>query len=290
MRRILMMLVTLVLTASLVLVPAAVFAGDEAADDTTAEAMKLSRTSVTFGKAIPYDAYSVWLENGSEDLTIVKAVSSRKKVAGAKVEYGTVNITPKKVGKTTITVTDSYGRTAKIKVTVKKKWKKANLNFNSWGNVRYESKKAQFYSKPGAKITLKIAGKKYTKKVGKKGFVTFKLKKHYKLKTKFKATFRYKGAVVTKNDKVSSSTSVSIGELWTCKNQVPITVYNALKGDKVYITVYGKTYKEKITYSGTYYTTFYTDSNLGYISSIGVKVKNRYKQTIYKDTKTIYWN
>lgn len=243
-----------------------------------------------FNKKTPYNECSIYNYYWGKDREIVKAVSSKPKVASVSVRYGSAIVTAKKAGKTRITFTDRGGVKKTVTITVSKAWKKANLKYYSGASVQYESKKAYVYSKPGAKVTLKIGGKTYKKKIGKKGYAYIKLKKNYKVKTKYSLKCSYKGAKATVKGKVNSYTSAYVdGSIWSCKYYVPVVVYNAKKGDTLYVTVNGRTYKQKIYGSGTYRTTVWLDSRLGCVPYIKIRVKNKYKQTTWSNTETFRW-
>lgn len=251
---------------------------------------RLNKKSYSFSKKHPYD--EVWIYNRywGKDREIVRAKSSNKKVASVKVSEGSMQVKPKKKGKTTITVTDRSGKKTKVKVTVSKGWKKANLKYNTSAYVYYSDKKAYVYSKPHTRVKVRIGGKTYKKKTNKYGYCFVKIKKHYKLKTKFRVTVRKGGVSYVYKGKVESNTWAGRnGTIYTCNSYIPVIVYNAVKGDTLYVSANGKTYKKKITSSGTYSTYIWTNSNLGYIPYITYKVKNKYKQTLYKYTEYINW-
>ena len=252
---------------------------------------KLNKRSYSFDKKHPYDSFWIYNKYYGKDRQIVRAKSSKKKVASVKVSYGEVCVTAKKKGKTTISVTDRSGKTTRIKVSVSKGWKKANLKYNTSASVYYATKKAYIYSKPHTTVRFKIGGKTYKKKTNKYGSCDIKLKKRYKLKTKFKVTVKKGGVRYVYKGKVESNTYARRdGTIYTCNNYIPVTVENAVKGDMLYVSVNGKTYKKKITNSGTFFTYIWTDGNLGYTPYIKYKVRNKYKQTLYSYTEYISWS
>ena len=252
---------------------------------------RLNKKSYSFDKKHPYNEFWFFNKYYGKDRQIVRAKSSNKKVASVKVSYGEVKVTPKRKGKTTISVTDRSGRTTRIKISVSKGWKKANLKYNTSATAYYATRKVFITSKPHTTVRLRIGGKTYKKKTNKYGYCDIKLKKRYKLKTKFKVTVKRGGVRYVYKGKVTSNTWAHLnGTIYTCKSYIPVTVENAVKGDTLYVRVNGKTYKQKITYSGTYTTYIWTDGRLGYVPYITFKVKNKYKQKLYKNTVYINWS
>ncbi len=278
---------------------AGVFANFEAkevraAETTSSTSLKLNATSYTFNSKNWYDFFYIY-HTGDDDSRIVKAVSSNKKIAAATVISSTSNafvrVTPKKTGYTTITVTDNLGRSARVKIRVTGSWAKANLKYTSYASICYSSKKVTVYAKKGTKVTIKINGRTYSKKVGKANKATINLGRHYKLNTTYKLIFKKGKLTVTKKSKVYNNTYAYTGTLWSCKYLVPMTVYNATKGDTIYLKAGSQTYSRKI-YSDASITSvnFYTKYTLRNYSSLKITIKNRYKQTLYTYTRTIRWN
>ena len=61
-----------------------------------------------------------------------------------------------------------------------------------------------------------------------------------------------------------------------------MTVYNATRGDKVYIKVGGKKESIKLYSSGTQYVTFYPANSVYYYGVSELGVKNKYNQTLFR--------
>ncbi len=250
----------------------------------------LSKTEIIFGKKYPYDNGFSYVSDG--ETSIVAAVSSKTKVASVRVDtnYNEVVITPNKPGSTYITVTDNIGRTAGIRIVVKKTWKQANLKMKTYGYLSYGKRKMTVHSKPGATVTVKIGGKIFKTKIGKKGYKTINVKKFYKYKTKYTITAKYKKTKATVKGKVSSRASAYMQTIYSCQYTIPVKVYGVTKGDTVMITVGGHTYKRKINYSAdsttVIFTTRYKNSNY---YSIRIRVKDKYNQKMFDRTSTIRW-
>ena len=252
----------------------------------------VSTKNIKFGKKQPYDTNYVYIT--SEESSVVSVKSSNKKVATAKKgdgKYYGVLITAKKPGKTKVTVKDNLGRTNVIKVTVDKKWPKYNLKNRTSAYHYYGSDHLTVYSKPGAKVTVKINNKTYTAKIGKKGMKEIKVKSLFKLRTKIKITAKLGKNTVTNKNKVYSATGGSMGRIWSCQYTIPISLRNITKGDRVIITVGGRDYKREMGYSAKntqiVFTTRYTNRNY---SSIRIRIKNKFGQTLYDYTSRINWN
>lgn len=252
---------------------------------------KLNVSNITFGKNMPYSEFWIYMLEGT-DTSIIKAASSKQAVASVKLQNGYVVVTPKKKGTAVITVTDSIGRTKDVTVTVTAQWKKENLKNNTWTSVNHPTKKITIYSKPGAKYTFRIGRKKYKGKIGKKGRAVVRLNKQYRLKTKYSLKVSYKGVRITKKGRVKSNVWTQLGSLLSCSNAVNVTVYNVTKGDVVYLKTYEHTYKEKIWYKVNNNNTtvhFNTNYRSGYYNQFEIIVKNKYGQTLCRETKKITW-
>lgn len=248
----------------------------------------LSKNTVVFDKKLSYNSYYIYTSNG--DSKIVSGTSSNSKVATAKMSYSEVCITPVKAGKTTITVTDDKGRTANVSVVVKKSWAKANLKSSTYASLAYGSKKMCVGSKPGAKVTVKVGGKTYSAKIGKKGYKYIKVKSLHKYKAKMKVTVKYKKLKTSFTNKVHSNTYAYMQTIWSCKYTIPVKAYHITKGDVLMITVGGKTYKKKFKKNADaiehVFTTKYRNRNY---STIRIRVKNKFGQKIYDNTRSITW-
>jgi hypothetical protein len=204
------------------------------------------------------------------------------------VKSGEIEIVANKPGKCVITAKDSRGRTAKLNVRVDKAWVSANLKKVSWCLIPYSSKKVYLESKPGAKVTFKIKGKKYTKKIGKKGYVYVNLKKHFKLKTKFHVAFKYNGGTAKWTGKVYSNTSLWF-RIYKYEKRCEVEVYNVTKGDVVTLKAGGKTYKKAISKDAKKKTfVFKLKKYGGDIYHVDFKVKNKYRQTLYKWSQNLW--
>lgn len=242
---------------------------------------KLSKTTVNYTKSNGDCTKYVGLHSSSTDSTIKSARSSNSKIAKASVKYGEVEIVANKAGKCVITVKDNRGRTAKIKVNIAKSWVSANLKKVSLCLIPYSSKKVYLQSKPGAKVTFKIKGKKYKKTIGKKGYAYVNLKKHFKLKTKFHVSFKHNGGTAQWTGKVYSNTSLWF-RIYKYEKKCEVEVYNVTKGDVVTLKAGGRTYKKKIKKDAKKKTFVIKLKKYGGDTyHVDFKIKNKYKQTLY---------
>ena len=242
---------------------------------------KLAKTSVAYTKGNGDCTQYVGLHSSSTDSTIKSASSSNSKVAKASVKYGEVEIVANKAGSCVVTAKDNRGRTAKINVRVDKAWVSANLKKVSWCLIPYSSKKVYLESKPGAKVTFRIKGKKYTRTIGKKGYVYVNLKKHYKLNTKFHVTFKRNGGTAKWTGKVYSNTNLWF-RIYRYEKKCEVEVYNVTKGDVVTLKAGGKTYKKKIKRDAKKKTfVFKLKKYGGDIYHVKFTIKNKYKQKLY---------
>ena len=173
---------------------------------------------------------------------------------------------------------------------VKKNWLKENLKYNTSASLAYGSKKMYVRSKPGAKVTVKIGGRTYSAKIGKKGYKYIKVKTLYKYKAKMKVTVKYKKTRATFTNKVYSYSSAYMQTIWSCKYTIPVKAYHVTKGDTIMITVGGKTYKKKVGRSADsieyVFTTRYQNRNY---STIRIRIKNKFGQKLYDYTNNIRW-
>lgn len=216
------------------------------AEGATSSKLELYKTSVTFDKKHSYDTASIFPKDSSEKIT--KAVSSNKAVAKVATKSGYVEIKPgTKSGTAAVKVTSTSGKTGTVKVKVSSSWKKANFEFHSYAYSAYADRTVTIGSKPGARVKLKIGKHSYkSRKIGKKGMTVIKLKKNYRVGTKYTVTYSYKGMKLNYTKKIYSNTYASYDTLWSCKNYIPVNLYHITAGDTVYLKAGGKTYKRKM--------------------------------------------
>lgn len=276
------------------------YENDEDEDDSTftrtckvtckLSAFKLNSKSMTFNKKKCWSGASFYKTSGHDDWNIVSAKSSRPKVATAKAYESYVEVTPIKPGKATVTAKDSFGRRLKLKVKIAKSWTKANLKYRSGSSLGYGEKNVYVYSRPGAKVTVKIGGRTYSKRLGKKGWGHVNVKKIYKCKTKFTVKYRYKKTAVTKKDSIYSRAYASYTRVYSCNSYVSLTAHNVTKGDTVILKAGGKTYRHKMEYStNSRYLIFYTKKLIRNYHSLKFTIKNKYGQTLYKHNWYLPW-
>ena len=252
----------------------------------------VSSKNIKFGKKHPYDSNYLYIL--SEESHAVSAKIKNKKIAIVKKgdgKYQGYAIYAKKPGKTVLTIKDNLGRTAVVKVTVDKKWPKYNLQSSTYAFHYYGSDHITVHSKPGAKVTVKINNKTYTAKIGKKGSKEIKVKNLYKLRTKIHVTAKLGKNTAKNNKKVYSATYGSWGRIWSCQYTIPVNLTNITKGDRVILTVGGVDYKRTMGYSAKstqiVFTTRYQNRNY---SSIRIRIKNKFGQTLHDSTSRINWN
>ena len=251
-------------------------------------AFAFSKTKIVFGKKLPYS--TEYLYPLYRETSISSVRSSKPKVAKVSIDYGAVRIEPLKVGRSVVTATDSIGRTASVTVVVSKNWISANLKIRSYMSVARGNKKMYVSSKPGATAKIRIGGKTYTTKIGKKGYKYIKLKKPAGTNAKITATFKYKNASAKKTGKAYSNTSGYMQTIYSCQYTIPVRVYNIRKGDYIYIIVGGKTYRKKAARTADrdeyVFTTKYQNRNY---YSIRIVIRDKKKRKLYDRTTNIRW-
>ena len=257
---------------------------------------KLSANKVVFNKSNYYSNAYIYNAASNTSSRIRKASSSEKSVCIATVYTtsggGYVMIRPKNAGKAVVTVTDTLGRKAKVKVTVARSWKKENFKSATWmGAVYYSSKTASIYGQPGSTVTLRISGDKYTKKIpSNSNYLNIALNRHYKVGTSYKAVIKRGRLSKTFSGTVRSNTHTNSGTIWSCRCEVPVTAYNLTAGDIITLSIGGRNYVRRIYSDTSYYsTTFYAASQCRYYRLFTVTVKNKYGQLLSSTTRYLNW-
>ena len=266
--------------------------------------LKLYYSKVVFSKKNPMNSitlspqyeYDKSTNASHEPDNVIKRVkNSNKKVAAVKLVkgngYSYVSITPKKVGKTKVTVIDQFGYKRVVPVTVTKSYFKENLKYRSYCSGYYGNKEITGWTAPGAKATLRIGKTTMTRRADKDGKVVFKMKRFYKLDKKFKVTYKTKKAKATETYKIGSQVSGSFGTFWSCKKYVPVTVRHVTKGDVITLSGGYEQYTRTVYASSeSYSTTFYFNYTMRNYSTLYLKVHNKYGQQLYTYAYTIRWS
>ncbi|MCR4841809.1 MAG: hypothetical protein K5840_00935 [Eubacterium sp.] len=259
--------------------------------------LTLSTSSIKFNKS-NYGNYS-YVDNYYmyyNDYSLESVKSSKPSVATVSMLYDStygyyVSVYAKKPGKTTLTIKDSLGRSKTVSVTVEKSYVKKNLKYNTSAYYEYGEKFMYVYSKPGAKVTVKLDGKKYKKKVNSSGYAKIKVGTNHKYNKKFKVTAKYLGAKVKYSGR--STTYSYVYSVYTpsyyYSKFLQVTVRWVHKGDVVYVKCGGKTYSKKITEDASSISlTFKLKKYIYDYTSFKVTIKNKYKQKLY--TNTYYYS
>ena len=258
--------------------------------------LTLDTASYTFDSA-NYSSYGYiynHYEGSSDDYYISGVSSSNSSVADAYVytydsssdygpSYNYIIITAYKPGSTELTVSDNLGRTVVVTVKVEKSWVKKNLKYNTYGSYCYGEKYMYVYSNPGAKVTIKFDGKKYSKKINSSGYAKIKVGANHKYKSKYKVTasyLGYKAAVTGKTYTNSSLSRLYLPGKYNVKT-IQVTASNVHKGDVIYVKCGGKTYSAKIKRN---YSTTTVSVHLGkypyQYTKFNVILRNKYGQKL----------
>ncbi len=258
--------------------------------------LKINCESIIFDKKHHNDSYGVFNDYDGYDRDIVSAESSDDSVVSVKINEwpGYAEVIPEGTGSATVTVTDRSGEISKVEVTVSDTWRKANLKGHTMSYGWYGEKELVVNSKPYAAVTVKIAGRKYTKKCSRGGSATFKLRKLYKLNTKYIVICKYKGAVIKYKDKLRSCTEAepvhdSTLYLKPTQKYIRVKILNAHKGDTLYISFSGRRYKYKFSKEFSGRKNISTEKAIGKYTKVNFKIKNKYGQIVCNYTEKYYW-
>ena len=220
----------------------------------------LSDSNVVFDSYDDYDN-DVYIYIESEVSEIKTVVSSNAKVASAKKaedEYGWyyAEVTPKSVGTAIVTITDQYGRSADVPITVTQKYidESKYLEELSWsyvsgfnGSVQYGDTKLYCWCEIDANVYTTINGKKYTGSVDEDGYYIISGIPKLAAGKTVAVTFQKGEAKYTVKEKVQKKQGSSL------KATVKAQVYSG-KALKPTVTIKdGKTVlKEGVDYTVTY--------------------------------------
>lgn len=193
-------------------------------------------------------------------------------------------------GETNIKVTGSEGTELTVTAKVSDAALQESLKFcSSSEDLDYGHSSIKVCSLPGAKVSVKIGNDKYKaftlpKKNNDSVSKTMKVKKGkmYNLKTKITVTFTKGSAKVTMKYKVVTASAVDL--IAAKKKTVKVLCFDVHKGDKVKLTIGGKTYTKKIkkNYTNKYYTVkFKTRKNVKKNAKFKVVIRNKYKKTLH---------
>ena len=217
--------------------------------------LKLKTVDVDFDTDIHDNGMmvTVFREDGCEE-TILDAVSDDIKIVKTEVHFRgeELYLYAMGVGETTVTVTGSAGTV--IPVNVKVGVYAMEKTLKCWSDVfdlNYGDPKVTVSSIPGTRVKLKIGSHKYKDVItptSDEDATTRKkitMKMMYDVKTKVTATFSRDGAKVVKTFKFSSFTIPSEAEV--SGKTFKLKCFNLHKGDKVKLTVAGRSYTRKVS-------------------------------------------
>lgn len=200
-------------------------------------------------------------------------------------------IIPVGVGTANLVCKDTYGQSKTCTIKVKNAYVSKYIKYYSkLNNLAYGNKSITGKTLKKAKVTVTIAGKKYTATANNAG--KFKVKVPVKkIGTKIKYTVKYnKGSYSVTKKIVKPKTTVSMSTIYRNSKKVTITVKNAHKGDIVTLKIGSKTYKKKIKKdSKKYKYTVKVTKKKKAGSKAKVQVKNKFKQSLTTKKAVIYY-
>ena len=254
---------------------------------------KLDKTSYTFNASsstyedfhLPSESdYDV--ETGVETFPeeIKSVVSSNSKVAKLS-EYDSYyfEVKPVGVGSCIFTVTGKNGSIATLNVKVTDAYMKAQFVESVLLSGGYYGSKKMVVSAPNGTSGKVVVGKK-TYKYGKSEKATIKLKKVYKLNTKYVLTAKKGKYSCTKKGKIYADTYIYDGKI--VGKKIKLRILNLHKGDVVSIKYKGKTYKKVIKKNKDQKfttVTFKMKKKVKKNTTINYTVKNKDKKKLEKN-------
>ena len=247
---------------------------------------------ITFNKDNP--SSSVTITGKNTDSVIAKAVSSKAAVASVALSSTTdstgkvtarATVTALKPGKTTITLTDTYGRTKKVPVVIDKNWTEANLIQISYGYLHYGSKELVGYSRSGTKMTFKIGKKSWTKTADKDGNLKVTVDKYYKMRTTVTVIIKYQKISLTGHFEVDSNTDgYTYGFYFTPSSKlISYSCSNVHKGDKAILYIGNEKYTQDIKEDKASLSLSFNKIKfaLGKYAQANLVILNKYNQVLY---------
>ena len=258
--------------------------------------MEMDPSEVTFTDGYVTDEYFKPVDSGIE---LWLAESSDPKVATVELyspELGAGLIHAQDVGTCEIKVYDSSDKAAAtkvgtIKVTVTESFMKERFKAENFiMNHSYGNKKLNVHGWPGVSYKFKIEGKTYKGTLDSSGNATIKLKKIYKLNTKFSYTMKNDKYSYKVKDKIGSVTWVKVTALEKNKKNLTIKVYDLHKGDTVKFKWKGKTYTKKVNKNYILKwgkVKFKLKSKMTKSGKLTVTVTNKDKKVLCKDKKKL---
>ena len=244
--------------------------------------------------------FGLWPQNedGSpnNEAKIESATSSDPGIVSIySVRFDEVEIKAAGIGTCKIDLAFQNGDTASVTVSVKKEYFKWYLkDYTLIEGFTYGKKTVKIDSVPGTYGSVKIGKKTYKFKANSKGKATIKLKKVYKLKTKYVLTIKNNelgGSPYYKiKGKFRSDTYLSSANRAGDK-KVHLVIHGKHTGDKVKLTYKGKTYTIKITKKNVkkpYVTVKLKKKIPKKDTSFKLKIYNKYKQRLANDSFTLF--
>ena len=208
-----------------------------------------------------------------------------------KVNARKVLLKPTGHGKATVTITNKFGTSRTVSVTVSYLYFRALLNDRTrTGTAVYGSTVLKGKTAPSATASVRIGGKTFTGKADSSG--TYKIKKvpAVKIGTNLKLTFKLGGASIAKTVKVGKGNSkLSTPYVYKDSTKVPVTVTNTHGSDKIIISIGGKQYTKKIgkAYSRTTVTVPISKPKK-YGIKMTIKLKNKFNQQLASYSAYVY--
>ena len=203
---------------------------------------------------------------------------------------------PMGTGTTTVSVTGQEGTEIAITVYVSDAaFQTALDHWSRADDMTYGHPKFTVYSLPGVKVQVKVGKDKYKAfKIPRTGEVSVakKLnanKRMYNVGTKITVKYSKDGAEVEKQFKVRTDAEVTYAK---AKGKVlTLTCWDVHKGDKVKVTISGRSYTRKVGKNYGYKDcklTFRTRKTIKKTASFKAVIKNKYKKTLSAQKIYIY--
>ncbi len=256
------------------------------------EPLKLDKYEVTFdapGYGYPKDAVTIQVLGSSEGIQACE--SGNPSVAEAKSYGKYMYITPVAEGSCVITVTGTAGDKAEIKVTVTKAWDRYTLRYvTNVEDDEYGSPSVTIYTDRGVKGTFAVGGDAYSFTAA-DGVAKIKLKKLYRYREAYTLVLQKGSISCTMKGKIRCDTELQMVIASKKKPKlVTLDLESLHKGDTVRFRYKGKTYTKKIKKNGhnrTCRIRLSLKDKLKADSKVGIRVINRYRQTLCRQTVTL---
>lgn len=246
----------------------------------------LSTSSLTIDRVKNY----VITADGSD---IGTAVSSNTKIFTVKKTAARkVQINPLKAGTAKLTLKSKYGVTKTVNVTITNRYfLSCVVNLSKPLNQPYGSGYINGTGAPNSKASVTIGGKTYSTTVNSKGNFVIRNVPYVKIGTVLSVKFTLQGQSATKKIKILKGTHSVYTPYYTYKDSTAVSVQlkNVHSGDKVKISVNGKTYYR--TFKNTY-KAITVKVGIKKPGKYGIKMTtsllNKFNQEMAKMTEYVY--